>query len=149
MLVCKKNGWTMLYLRLKLALSFLLIAFLTSCGPVYKTNYTYIPPENEEGKSCIFQCDNTKLQCYQLEDMRYQRCLDRADRDYYRCEANRRYVYNYKKKRRECRHNCYCFRSSCSQTREVCDDRYRTCYQTCGGSVTSETVCVSNCEEQA
>lgn len=118
---------------------------MSACGPVYQTDYTFTPPTTESGQMCVFQCDNSKLQCGQLEEMKYQNCLDRADREYYNCENNKRYGYN-KNGEWVCQDNCYCFRSSCSVNEAICDDRYRMCYQTCGGKVQSRTYCVSNCE---
>ena len=120
--------------------------FILACGPVYQTDYSFIPPTTEHGQMCVFQCDNSKIQCEQLEEMRYQNCLDRADRDYHSCEMTKRYGYN-KNGEWVCQENCYCFRSSCSLDESKCHERYRACYQTCGGKVESRTYCVSNCEK--
>ncbi|MDC0358915.1 hypothetical protein OAO01_08870 [Oligoflexia bacterium] len=125
-----------------------LSVLLVACSPVYRTDYAYIPPTSAQGKTCIFQCENTKIQCIQLEEMRYERCLDRADREYDRCERNKRYGYN-KKGEWECQDNCYCFRSSCTLNESRCEERYRSCYQTCGGKVEGNTYCVSNCDKVA
>ncbi|MEZ4752834.1 MAG: hypothetical protein R3A13_00765 [Bdellovibrionota bacterium] len=130
----------------KLKVFLILILVLSACGPVYKTDYTYIPPKTESGRSCIFQCQNTKVQCEQLQELKYERCLDRADREYDRCERNKRYIYK-PNGERKCVDNCYCFRDSCSLDEETCEIRYRSCYGTCGGSVEAKTYCVSNCEK--
>ena len=126
--------------------SFIIIIFTLSCSPVYKTNYSFTPPKTQTGKACIFQCENNKLQCEQLEEMRYERCLFRADREYERCERNKRYRYKSDGKR-ECIENCWCSKGHCKVNKEICESRYRSCYQTCGGRVDSETICVSNCEK--
>ena len=132
--------------KLVACLAFLAVGF-NACGPVFKTNYTYIPPKTSQGQACVFQCQNTQQHCEQLEEMRYERCLDRNEADYYRCLRDQRYVYNYKKGRQECVENCYCSRGYCSRDEERCGEQYRGCYQTCGGEVLAETICVSNCEQ--
>ena len=114
---------------------------LTSCGPQFQTNYTYYPPESPSGQTCIFQCQNGKLQCQQLRDMEYERCIDRADREYYRCQDMNLDLPDKKKE--------YCYRAYCNDADyERCEAGYRSCYQACGGRVESETVCVSGCEQQ-
>ncbi|MCB0317712.1 MAG: hypothetical protein KDD56_03080 [Bdellovibrionales bacterium] len=129
-------------------LAVVFLFFFASCGPVYKTDYSFTAPTTQSGKTCVFQCENTKLQCVQLEEMRYERCLDRADREYDRCERNKRYKYKANGDV-ECVSNCYCYRSSCSINEDSCDERYRSCYQACGGKVKATTYCVSNCEKAA
>ena len=54
---------------MKINLSLLLL-LLIGCGPIYSTKYNYQAPNNPEGKQCIFQCENYRLQCEQAEDMR-------------------------------------------------------------------------------
>ena len=34
----------------------------------------------------------------------------------------------------------------CAVATEKCEERYRSCYQSCGGTVQAERVCVLNCE---
>lgn len=125
----------------------LLAVCLTSCAPVYQTDYTFLPPENQHGQTCVLQCENTRLQCRQLADARYQTCLSRVELAYQACEARKIYRYDYKNGEAECVHNCYCYRESCTDDSESCQAQYRGCYQTCGGQVLSKTYCVSNCDE--
>ncbi len=103
---------------------------LAGCGPMYETQYSFVPPENESARACIFQCENGKLQCHQLEEMKEENCENRADRDYYRCKD---------------RGEKYCYRESCSVDYERCEGQYRSCYQACGGRVESRQVCVAFC----
>lgn len=120
--------------------------FLFGCSPVYRTNYTFTPPEDSEGRTCIWQCENSKLQCQQLEEMRYQACEARAERDYLNCENRKRYRVN-KDGELECYQNCYCWRASCSRSYESCEQQYRLCYVNCGGDVYGQTVCIANCDK--
>lgn len=123
-------------------LSLLALLFsVVSCGPQMQTNYQYFPPENPQGQACIFQCENSRMQCQHIQDMEYQRCQDRAEDRYQRCEDSNEY------RRKDDKQ--YCYREYCSSPDgERCDNSYRSCYQSCGGRVTSETVCVANCDKQ-
>jgi|GEM_PF-2945214 hypothetical protein len=35
---------------------------LAACGPIYKTQYIYIPPESPEGRQCLAQCELVRYQ---------------------------------------------------------------------------------------
>jgi hypothetical protein len=127
-----------------------LTLFIQACaGPQYKTFYSYDPPKTSEGRACIFQCENTKVQCEQLAQMRvdncqdraelnFQRCADRAQADYDRCKASGEDKICFKKD---------CGRGACNPSGQ-CDNQYQRCYSTCGGQVTSETRCVANCDKK-
>jgi hypothetical protein len=117
------------------------VALLTSCGPVYNTEYSYTPPKSLEGRSCINQCEYSKIQCEELENLRERECESRAELEYDRC---RRDIYNSKKREPKWSE---CSRSSCSTDEERCERLYRSCYQACGGRVDSRTVCVANCDQ--
>lgn len=112
---------------------------LAACGPVYRTQHTFTEPTSPEGRTCVFQCQTSKLQCQQIEDLRKDRCEDRADRDRERCirrlERQKKEVKSYD-----------CPLDTCSADYERCEEMYRACYQSCGGTITSETVCVSGGE---
>ena len=125
----------------------LLAVILFGCSPVYQTNYTYTPPKSSSGHTCILQCENNKLHCEQLEELRYQNCENKAESEYRDCEHDKVYGYD-KKGRWSCVEDCYCWRSSCERNAERCDAQYRICYQTCGGKVKAHTVCVANCEQE-
>lgn len=134
-----------LYSLLKISTFVAVATTVLACGPVYKTDYTFFPPERESGRTCVMQCENSKMQCRQLVQLRHDSCRQQAETAYYLCEASRRYRIDSKGKQK-CIENCYCSRESCSEDYEPCDSQYRSCYQTCGGKVTSRTYCVSNCE---
>lgn len=118
---------------------------LLGCAPEYKTQYFFIPPDSPEGKACIFQCENSRLQCGQIADMKSDQCKAKQEQD---CERNKRYSYNQYTQRNECVANCYCatFQSECAPNYSQCADYYRSCYSACGGKITSKTVCVSFCD---
>lgn len=125
---------------------FIALAFLASCGPRYETIHEYAAPQSAEGRQCVFQCENTKLQCAQLEDMRLLNCQDRAENTYERCQLTSELKYN----------SClatggkYCIREYCvKQTcgyRGTCTNQYNRCFGICGGEVTTRQVCVANCD---
>lgn len=117
------------------------IVMLAACGPVYDTQYHFTPPPSSEGRSCVFQCDNSRLQCRQLEDYKNEDCQRRAEYDQRRCEDD-----IYRRKGREPKWY-ECGSSSCSPDYDRCEQLYRSCYQSCGGRVDQQTVCVSGCDQ--
>ncbi|HMO01741.1 MAG TPA: hypothetical protein PKD37_02570 [Oligoflexia bacterium] len=113
---------------------------LSSCGPVFETKYTYIPPKSASGASCVANCSITQSQCEDMERMRYQTCEERAQMNYDSCVLSHRLT-GEKEKWYDC------WRDSCSMDLEKCAERYRICYQSCGGRVLGETVCTANCDK--
>ena len=105
-------------------------------GPVYRTRYSYTQPETPEGKACVYQCEFSKVQCEELEDLKKELCVEKAELKYERCMLD--------KKEGE-----YCYNESwqCSANYQRCDNMYRSCFQSCGGTIESETECVSNCDQ--
>lgn len=112
--------------------------FLSGCGPVYKTVYSYRPPASPQGQICIMQCDNIKRQCYTHEDFRVRACEDEnriARLEYERC-ASMGYD------------RCWDRSAFCNSGNYwYCDEEYRICYQNCGGFISSREICVSGCEK--
>lgn len=115
---------------------------LAACGPIYNTEYNYIPPADPESRACIAQCNGNKSQCHANADLRAQnerlRCDVDASIDYERClghaanDAAR----------------AQCVKRSCSggdANYSRCDDEFRICFQSCGGIVQSRQVCTFNC----
>lgn len=114
---------------------------LIGCGPVYRTQYTFDPPQDRDGRTCVLHCDNNKMQCEHMERMRHQHCEQRADWEQERCE--------YELERKNKKEKWYsCARSSCSLNLEPCERQYRLCYQNCGGEVVASEICVMNCEAE-
>ena len=120
-------------------------AYLTlssvGCGPMYETRYSFTPPKSANGRTCIFQCDNSRMQCRNFEEMHKSNCEMRGQLEEQRCENDIRYREGREPKWYECS------TSSCSADYDRCDEIYRGCYQMCGGEVRSETVCVANCDQ--
>ncbi len=115
--------------HLKIKLSLLLL-LLIGCGPIYSTKYNYQPPNNLDGKKCIFQCENYRLQCEQTEDMREESCRFRAEQLCYDREGNDR---------------TNCDKPSCYSNYSRCERMYKSCYQACGGVITPHRECVLGC----
>jgi hypothetical protein len=113
------------------ALSALVAVCISACGPVYDTRYTFVPPERPEGRTCVFQCENSKLQCQNMQDMQKQNCEFRAQLEYERCKD---------------RGEKHCYEDYCSSDYSRCDEQYRNCFQACGGTVNRQDVCVAFCE---
>lgn len=123
-----------------LTLGSILLLGLWGCGPIYDTRYTFSPPQSSEGKTCTFQCNQIKLQCQQLEDMNNDRCQRDSERERRDCEWEIRMTKGREPKWYECGG------SSCSVDYARCEETYRSCYESCGGKIVAERVCVMNCE---
>jgi hypothetical protein len=115
---------------------------LTACGPVYKTDYTYIPPENATARQCLNQCLGMQSACR-------ARAEDRAARENTACQQNAMVNYSVclataksDAERNRCSSSSYCNQQP---NLSVCDAEYRQCYQNCGGTVISQERCVSGC----
>lgn len=100
--------------------------FSISCGPIYDTKYSLTPPLTLEGKSCISQCENSRLQCEQMETLNESIC-------------------ELKKSICESTMDCFGHVSFCMADYSRCDQHYVNCYQTCGGKVDRKEVCVLGC----
>ncbi len=123
-----------------LFVGFLVVA-MSGCGPMYETSYQLTPPKSSQGQTCVMQCENMKLQCENLAEMKKQMCEDRSAMQVERCEAE-----IYRKKNRDAKWGECSASQSCSDDTERCLKQYHNCYQTCGGKVKAEQVCVMNCE---
>ena len=126
------------YLKPLIVLTF---SALASCGPIYDTEYIYDPPENSSGRACIFQCENSKNQCEELDRYRKEECERHSEWQRERCEAD-----IWRRKNREPKWH-ECGGETCSSNTERCETSYRSCYQSCGGKVRAETRCVMNCDQ--
>lgn len=114
------------------------LLFCSGCGPVYDTRYSFIPPTDPVGRSCIFQCENSRMQCNQIEELTKMNCEQRARQEQQACQWRM-------EMRGEKEHWYDCTAESCSTDTEQCDSMYRSCYESCGGRVEAQTVCVMNC----
>lgn len=124
---------------------FILAVLLSACGPMYKTDYQYIPPRSQMGQMCVSQCMQTQSMCGQMCELKNQNCRIQARQDsileyemYNRHDANR---FGHRTL------NSFDRSWMCNQSCD-CEANYRACYTACGGQVLSNTVCVANCEKR-
>jgi hypothetical protein len=116
---------------------------LTACGPIYKNSYFYQAPATSQGQACIDTCIAKKKNCESACSLKDQDCRMKA-----RQEAYFNYK-NYLEKQKaqglpkksvgdfdygyfHCGHACDCVSA------------FNSCYESCGGTVSSKKVCV-NC----
>jgi len=132
-----------------LLLGLILLIFGTACSPLYDTRYTFTPPASAEGTVCATQCAVTESYCRQSCQLNQNACEQQA-----RADAARDFdVYVYEQKRknrpikkslRDFERSYYCpSRTNCEST---CAANQRACHQNCGGSISSERVCVAFCD---
>ena len=117
-----------------------LMGLSVGCGPVYKTVYAFDPPRDAAGRRCIVQCDTQRQQCQELEALKSERCRAEAriaELEYEQCQANA------KDPKRCSRRYVSCDHGDIAR----CESAYRICYQNCGGSVRSKTVCTAHCDK--
>ena len=122
----------------------LITSFITACGPMYTTTYSYVGPKDTKGQMCVMQCQQSKSLCQRLCSSESENCKSRAMGD-------ARFKYEeYLSERRsqgktaEKNMNSFYDSSECGRTCN-CDDDYRSCFQLCGGQVIPQTTCTAFC----
>lgn len=136
---------------LRIFVSIITLSVLVACGPQYRDQSTYVPPESIEGRSCVAQCETTRELCRLRADQDNDICRAEnrdVEREYRRCierrnGAKQRQVQNGVKIKLPT-----CFRGTrrfCRPDYKSCTAEYNACYQRCGGQVTTRRVCVANC----
>jgi hypothetical protein len=120
------------------------VGTLVGCGPIYQTEYDYIPPHSGIGKMCAMQCQQNKNTCEQMCQLKNDACRTQARQDaMYRYEM-------YRHRQRDIGRginkgiNDFNYGNYCD-TACNCDSSFRTCYATCGGQVLTQRVCVAFC----
>ena len=101
---------------------------LSGCGP--KINYVYTTPKSSEGLVCIAQCQNSEQMCWSYNQNTYQQCLNNhywEMQNYNQCRSNG--------KTNEEKNRCYMPPACYGPNNYYCDQGYRACYQSCGGTV--------------
>ena len=125
---------------------FALAAALTiaACGPVYETQYDYIPPHDRGAQGCLAQCNANKSQCRTTQSTQ-------AENERLRCELDARQEYDHCQGRAvNGAERDKCTQRSCSApsaNSAQCDEDFRICYAGCGGTVESHQVCTFNCPQ--
>ncbi len=97
------------------------------CGPIYETSYSFTAPKVSQGKICVSHCENTRLLCEQNEEIKQEYCELRTERTW------------------KIGSDCYGYRPFCRADYYRCLIHYKNCYQSCGGTVESQDVCVMGC----
>jgi len=125
----------------------MMVGLLSACGPIYKTEYAYVPPHSSVGKMCTAQCLQSKSMCQQMCEMRNENCRAQARmearEDYREYKHERREEGKRIKKDRSDFDRSYACNSSCD-----CEPQYNSCYSSCGGQVLERQVCVAFCDKQ-
>lgn len=135
-----KNFWLLL---------FALLLPLSACGPIYTTEYSFVPPKSAEGRMCVQSCGQGQAYCRHLCQMDKHACVqdarDRAMDDY------RAYVRRQNAEKKPIKRNpsdfdrsYACGTSSCESR---CESDRRECYRDCGGQVIAREVCTMGCDQ--
>lgn len=89
-----------------------LIGMLSSCEPIYETEYSYSPPTTKTNQICATRCLQAQAACERICALKNENCLSRSQG----FSANK------------CKKVCNCKVS------------YNTCYSACGGQVMEKKV---------
>lgn len=134
----------------------LIVAATTACAK----EYAFTPPVTEDGRQCVVGCQSRQSACrdhqtqnastaQQVCDAKAADELDQCERasvdEYSQCERESKADYNaclkYASNRAVC-HEKICIKEGCFKRGcyhdadlEFCESEFRTCYQTCGGTV--------------
>lgn len=110
---------------------------ITACSPVFETQFTLQEPEMTSQKQCVLQCADLNKSCLVL-----------AQQHLAVCEMNNQYkhidrysclgINNHKP--------CHASPKACIDETGSCEDNFRACFKQCGGAITRESVCISNCD---
>ena len=119
--------------------------------PVYRTTYSYTPPEAEQGRTCAMQCEVNRGQCEQMAGMRQDTCTQRADMNFDQCETEATAEHDACLERQRTVRGTLCIRRQClrdhcSDGRGECETQYNRCFQVCGGNVQENRECVQHCQ---
>ncbi|KTD08936.1 hypothetical protein Lgra_2171 [Legionella gratiana] len=124
-----------------------LAVMLTSCSPIYNTEYSYTPPKSDVAKMCTAQCVQGKNDCEQSCRIENENC---------RLRAQQSALFEYKHYKEEQTRMGFPINktikdfdrsSSCTNSCQ-CESTYRSCYSACGGEVTEHQVCVAFCDKK-
>jgi hypothetical protein len=135
---------------------------LSACGPIYKTENFYDPPQDAQGRTCVIGCEERRAACAAECRTHYDSCVYHAElqarQDY--LNAKERYLNSREhcllrsskdKTAPEC-HNLYEPNSSSYLYTQHCDKDcgcdygFERCFQVCGGTIRQQTRCVSGCD---
>lgn len=127
-----------------LSLSFLI---LTGCGPIYKMEYSYVPPHSSAGNMCISQCIQARSMCEQMCQIRIQQCrMASREEAYYEYESYKHERHHEGKKVRKDVSDFDRGSFNCEQSCN-CAPSFNACYASCGGQVVEKRVCVAFCDK--
>lgn len=115
----------------KLLVTFAMVNILSSCSPIYTAKHSYVLPRSSMGKLCIVGCSSARNNCVQLEALKYQNCITRAELARQICRTNPKRA---------------CFYEYCYTNLLHCENQFNACYENCGGKVTTTMVCTHFCK---
>lgn len=123
------------------------VLMLIGCGPQFRTDYTYIPPETESGQRCILKCHSERKKCEHRQRTFIQDCEYQQRK--IALEKYRNYIEKQRVNGEEIDKNeDYFYDDWACRSNYDCDVEYRSCYKMCGGRVLEDTYCVKNCDKQ-
>lgn len=124
-------------------LSMSILASITSCGPLYSTDYVLTPPKSQSGINCIGRCEDDQDACEESQNQSKSYCEEDNQRQVDDCNERIQREKNRGPKWTECGRQI-----TCDYPLSECESAYRLCYKACGGQVREERKCVFNCDAE-
>ena len=119
------------------------IAFISGCGPVYKTTYYYNEPASVRGRECVIKCQKMRQKCEKWAEESYQTCKLRKSSERIAMAV----VYDKDKKNSYYPYSSYDSECNYDRKRKInsCLEDFNACFRLCGGVVDTIEECVANC----
>ncbi len=134
-----------------LAILFGLTLTLAACGPIYDTEYTFMPPTSQRGQACVSSCEADQSGCTYQCRRRTQDCENErqriADREYNRYVRWRQQQGLSLDRMRQSFLPSYTCPAE-YECRDVCEAEHRACFTGCGGRIEARQVCIMGCNQQ-
>ena len=123
----------------------LLIPIFAGCSPSYKTAYLYSLPMDEKQAVCFSICEEHRGHCVQLAKSEKRNCELRnqiATIAYRQCLSVNKSGYG-----GAIGPACDDTQDFCFSDIERCNANYRGCFIDCGGEISEQMICTSNCPD--
>lgn len=124
--------------------------FLSSCSPIYKTDYSFGPPPSPQGNMCASSCVDKMQLCKSNCKVQEASCREigalQAENDYLRYVEEQR---NQKKPIEKDRSDFSSYNgcsSKLSSCQKQCDHAHRVCHSSCGGEIVERKYCTAFCD---
>ncbi|MDY6885604.1 MAG: hypothetical protein SWL02_17750 [Pseudomonadota bacterium] len=123
------------------------VGLLMACSPKYELQYQYSAANTDQVKSCVMQCNQTRLACQKNNELQFSQCDMQGRTGLYQFENNR---VGCDERQTHCEDtvsfNSSAFNHICQLNYRECERAFNACYESCGGEISVKRHCVENCD---